>query len=69
MFQIKIYLKILNKNKFHTIFHFASIIGVVYKNPIDVIKFNIESSFTLWNSEKNQKLILFFQAPAKFSEK
>ena len=66
-----IFKNFLNKNKFHTIFHFASIVGVenYIKNPIDVIKFNIESSFTLLETLKNQKLILFFQAPAKFSEK
>ena len=62
-----IFKNFLNKNKFHTIFHFASIVGVenYIKNPIDVIKFNIESSFTLLETLKKSKTHIIFSSTSE----
>ena len=57
---------LINHN-FHTIFHFASIVGVenYIKNPIDVIKFNIESTLTLLDTLKNRNTHIIFSSTSE----
>ena len=57
----------LLKHNFNTIFHFASIVGVenYINNPIDVIKFNIDSTLTLLDTLKNKNTHIIFSSTSE----